>query len=47
MCLACGSGWRVDPRLVKAQVRPPLSRRCKVPSFSVYRTVPCAVDHSH
>jgi len=41
MCLACGSGWRVDPRLARAraQVHPPLSRRCKVASFCIGRSL--------
>jgi len=42
MCRASGSGsvaGRPRPRLVQAQVRPPLSRRCNAPSFCIARSL--------
>ena len=37
MVIACGSAWRVAPRLVQAQVHPVLRKRCEVPSFCIGR----------
>ena len=39
MVIACGSAWRVAPRLVtvQAQVHPPAGAQCEVPSFCIGR----------